>query len=380
MINRQAGPTAQAGTSVLAALVFVAIFVLFISGYKIASQPADSQSAAAASTVVTALPSVCIAGDVHTVNMSSGAGTVRTLQCPEGSQNGACVSGVPSKCVIRYCPPSTYASAGVCFKLTECDPADNGDMCVRTAIQNATQPVQAASILAARLIDDKGETAADVAPLLKDTLTQSGRDAITSIIEATADAAEEGGLDAAPIRDISKTLSASAPVAQASGPVAQISCQPKIAQSGMKVAVAFGCANSVMSSSDEFSTGGRLWGATEVRLDPGLPNGTMIYGLRCSDGRKVVSATCAVAVAKPLMLLTSQSSPTGEALAWVTRGMDICELNASGNADLTASFGNPVPQSGAIALPRMTSDTEVSLTCTSVNGDVKEAKTTLRAN
>lgn len=371
MINR------QAGTSVLAALVFVAIFVLFISGYKIASQPAGGQSAAVASTVVKALPTRCIGGDVHTVNMSSGAGDVSTQKC-SSSEGVGCEGATSDRCAVRYCPPNAYASAGTCFGLAICDPANDGDQCLQTAVQNATQSVQAANIIAARLIDDRGETV--VGSLrLADMLTESGRAAVGNIIEATADAAEENNYDSAPIRNIASAIAAGKSESVANGPVAQISCQPKIAQSGMKIAVAYGCANASLSSSEQFSTGGRLWGATEVRLDPNLPNGTMIYALNCSDGIRTAVATCSVAVAKPFMLLTSQSSESGTALAWVTRGMDVCELHANTDASLTALFGNPVPQSGALAVPPVSGDTEVLLTCTSVSGEVREAQTVLRA-
>lgn len=372
----------QAGTSVLAALVFVAIFVLFISGYKIASQPAGGQSAAVASTIVQALPSTCAGGDVHTVDMSSGAGAVNTAVCATGSDSPACAAMDQTKCVVRYCPPASYVTGSACFTLTACDPADNGDTCIRTALQNATQSVQVPNILAARLIDDKGETIAATPygeQALKALLSESGRSAVASIIEATGDAAEESGYDAGLIRDVAHAILSDPTPRESSDPVAQISCQPKIAQSGMKIALAFGCANSVMSASEQFDTGGRLWGATEVRLDPGLPNGTMIYGLSCSDGRTAVSATCSVTVTKPFMLFTSKTGSTGSALAWVTRGMDLCEMNAIDNASITASFGNPVPQSGALVMPTVLADTDVVLTCTSVSGEIKEARTTIPA-
>ncbi|MBP9757988.1 MAG: hypothetical protein KBD06_05290, partial [Candidatus Pacebacteria bacterium] len=60
-------------------------------------------------------------------------------------------------------------------------------------------------------------------------------------------------------------------------------------------------------------------------------------------------------------------------------GMDLCELTATNDPATTALFANPIPQSGALAVPSVSRDTEVLLTCTSVGGEVKEAKTTLTA-
>ena len=385
MMNRQACSRRQAGTSVLAALVFVAIFVLFISGYKIASQSAGSQSAAVASART--YPTDCRAGEVYTVNMSSGEGRVQSRRC-QGSDSASpeCVDATAGKCVIRYCPPSSYVTdEGTCFLMAACDPGSGSGACLRSTIQNATQPLQAANIIAAQLLNDKGVTDASApgtsgALALAEKLSENGRSAVGSVIDETADAATQNNFDATVIRDIARDIKSSGPVRPpSSGPVAQLSCQPKIAQSGMKIAVAFGCANSVMSSSNEFNTSGRLWGATEVQLEPSLPNGTMTYGLNCSDGVRQVSASCSVTVSKPLMLLTSESSAEGTSFAWVTRGMDVCQLNAVNRPEISAQFANPLPQSGSLGIPAVQSDVDVMLTCTSVSGEIREIRTSVQA-
>jgi hypothetical protein len=380
MRRSQAGLRAQAGTSVLAALVFVAIFVLFISGYKIASQGAVGQSAAVASAPADHVVK-CTGGQVYTVNMEYGSGLVEASQCTKNS-DGTCAQAVPGKCALRYCPPASYVSeSGTCIVAGTCDPAD--EQCLKGAVQNASQPQQAASILATQLMADKGETSARTlnssAPvLLADILSESGRVAVSSVIESTAVAAAESGLDGESIRAIARAISTRAASAPLSGAVAQISCQPKIAEAGMKVGIAFGCVNSTVSEGGGFSTGGRLWGATEESLPGDLPNGTMIYALRCSDGQRSVSASCSVAVMKPFMLLTSQTEGTDASFAWVTRGMDVCDLSAPNNPELNAQFVNPVPQSGVLTVSSLTADTQVTLACTSVSGTVKELTTTVR--
>ena len=389
----------EKGTSVLAALVFVAIFVLFISGYKIASQNASGQAASAAAAMQ-AHTDVCRAGDVYTVNMASGSGNVQSLKCfiadpnnpaavipgPDSSRS-ECAQAISGKCAIRYCPPSSFVNeSGECFVSATCDPSNGDNSCLRGSIQNASQPVQAANIIAAQLLADKGATTARAPgssePLaLATSLSESGRSAVTAIINQTAEAAAQQNLDAGAIRDVAQNIKATAATQAPVGPVAQISCQPKIAESGMKVAIAFGCANSTQSSSNEFSTGGRLWGATEVRIEPNLPNGVMSYGLTCSDGSRTSVASCDVTVQKPFMLMSSQSGQSGAvSLAWVTRGMDQCDLMATDNAGLNQQIENPLTQSGALSLTNVPNDTEVVLTCTTVGGEVKEAKTTIHAS
>ncbi len=376
---------AQAGTSVLAALVFVAIFVLFISGYKIASQTSGTQSAAVASAIEEK-PTVCKGGEVYTVDMAIGTGNIESVTCDGTSANERpeCVQGVPGKCVVRYCPPASFVTeSGTCFVVNTCDPATDS-RCLTSALQNASQPVQAASIIAAQILDDRGMTDARTpgysGPIaLADKLTDHGRANVALVINGTADAASANNLNAEAIRVVADNLSAGVPARSTSGPVAQISCQPKIAESGMKVGIAFGCANSTASVGGGFDTGGRLWGATEDELPQNLPNGTMIYSLTCSDSRKTASATCSVAVMKPFMLLTGEVSDAVASVAWVTRGMDTCDIAAPQNEELTASFENPVPQSGVLTIPSVITDTEIELSCTTVGGVVKQLTTTLRA-
>ncbi len=382
----------QSGTSVLAALVFVAIFVLFISGYKIASQSAGEQAAAAASALKHAV--TCAPGSVYTVDMQVGSGSITSASCfkpdsrePSGMAasvdygTAACNQANMSKCVVNYCPPSSYVTqSGTCFDVAVCD----NDSCLKAAIQNGSQPMQAANIIAARVLNDRGaktiRSPGSSEPLaLADMLSESGRTFVGNVIEQTAQAAAANNFDEDAISEIADGIRDATPVGPASGPAAQISCQPKIAESGMKVGIAFGCANSVSSIGGGFSTGERLWGATEERIEPNLPNGTMTYELSCSDGIRSASASCSVAVMKPFMLLTSQSDETATSFAWVTRGMDVCELSAADDTELSVQFQNPIPQGGALSVPTITKDTNVTLMCTTVGGTVKEVTTTIHA-
>ncbi len=384
----------QAGTSVLAALVFVAIFVLFISGYKVASQNVAGQSAAAAAATSRAMLS-CNGGELYTVNMEYGSGTTDGLTCfkPDPKDPAAqipgpdfarseCSQSVPGKCAIRYCPPSSYVSeSGMCFMIGACDPSTDA-ACLKSILQNASQPAQAAAIIAAQLLADKGTTYARASgssgPIsLAEYLSENARSEVAAVIEATAQAAQEYNFDDSVIRNISKKIETHSSVRSESGAVAQISCQPKIAESGMKVGIAFGCANSSESEGGGFSTGGRLWGATEESIPSELPNGTMVYALRCSDGVSTASASCSVAVMKPFMLLSSQVENNTASFAWVTRGMDVCDISAPDDPELNSQFDNPVPQSGALTVSSLTEDTRVALTCTSVGGTIKEVTTTV---
>lgn len=171
---------------------------------------------------------------------------------------------------------------------------------------------------------------------------------------------------------------ASATVETTLGPIAQISCQPKAVDPGMSVGVAFGCANSTASEGSGFSTGDRLWGITEEKIPATLPSGTMLYVLTCSNGRESVSASCAVAVHKPLMLITSDKSGGSSAVAWLTRGMQSCTI-VSDNPDLAETLSGEVGESGAIAIPEVSEDTGVTLKCSTYGGQIREAFSVLQA-
>ncbi len=391
----------QAGTSVLAALVFVAIFVLLISSYKIVS-PGEfkGQTASVAgvfddATEQVQLPERCTAGEVHTVDLSNGSAKIGMHRCyvenpadPSRPQNGpdiakaACSYAAPDACVIRYCPPSSMVTEdGMCIRTQVCDQAFPST-CLRGGMQNASQPDQAANILAARLLSDKGATHAQAqgagAPRpLAALLSDSGSEAVSTVIEATAAAVSPDG-DTIEIEQVADVVRAANDISSDAQPVAQISCQPKSAEPGMKVGIAFGCINSTLSASEGFSNEGRLWGVAEGSIPDTANSGVFTYTLSCSHGAKTDSASCAVDVRKTFVILTSRNSSTQNAnLAWISRGVTSCVFS-SPDAELQAALSTATQhESGVAVVARPSTSTIVSVECVSASGKKVRAEATV---
>lgn len=381
----------------LAALVFVAVFIILISSYKIvAPAPGGGNQPAAAAIAIGQpageAPPVCTPGTVYTVDVSEAEARTGMLRCyttdsvsglqsagPDAQKEG-CTYAAPDVCAVRYCPPASYLREGsACIPMETCDPFIGGDACLRANVQNAMQVEQAANILASRLVADKAATRVHIDESevsLAAQLSESGRAAVVAVIEATAEAFSNEHIDASAIRSLADTVRNADHAPR--GPVAQISCQPKSLEPGMSVGVAYGCANSTKSSGTGFNTEGRLWGATEIAVPASMQNGGATYSLTCSDGETEVTASCDIEVRKPLVLVASQSADADgmPAIAWLTRGVHSCDFS-SDNADVAYVLDGTPEESGVVALPPVEDATAVVLRCATAGGFLREARVTI---
>lgn len=390
------------GTSVLAALVFVAIFVLFISSAKLIA-PVMSSDAQSAAVAAAGTQYGCKAGEVHTVDLSGGWEAEISVRSEAHKGNA---------CIVEFCPPSQLVTtAGTCFVASECDAKSGESSCLQAALQNASQPTQASSIIAAALLSEQGETAAYVPGsadpvFLVTTLSEVGQSGVKTEIDATATAAFEVHGDSAAVDEIKRigTMAqvgsapcdvaggecapdtrVSAPAAVASSrTTAQISCQPKIADTGMTIGIAFGCTNSVRSEGSGFSTDGTQWGATSTLIPAHLTTGTMTYTLSCIGAKEVATASCEVQVVKPVLLLTAEpmQAAAGESatIAWVSKGTNDCMLTSPEQPELSQKYKGSIGASGVVTTLPISEDTRVTLSCTTDGGSTKEVTTTVRSS
>lgn len=164
---------------------------------------------------------------------------------------------------------------------------------------------------------------------------------------------------------------------------AQISCQPKVVDPGMTIAISFGCANATDSSGSGFDTGGALAGSkTAVAAALSGSVRKVTYSLTCSGATGVATAHCDVEVSKAsiVFLANPRQVRSGEAatLAWITSGMRACIVSSIDFAEFTAQNANVTNVNGVARTPPLTKDATFILRCESVSGVASEQTTTVK--
>lgn len=162
-------------------------------------------------------------------------------------------------------------------------------------------------------------------------------------------------------------------------PKAQISCQPKIADVGMQVAISYACQNSAASKGDGFSTNNQMSGSATVQVaSPTIGETTATYGLTCSNQGQTDSAQCTVQVNKPSIVLVAnpKAVKSGEVsnIGWVTGAMDKCTISSPTLNSFTNENANNTSVSGVAKTPPLTQNAKFVLTCTTKAGGTKTAE------
>lgn len=166
---------------------------------------------------------------------------------------------------------------------------------------------------------------------------------------------------------------------------AQISCQPKVIDPGMTLAISFGCLNASSSSGEGFDTGGKLSGSvTKVAAAPPQGSNKAQYAVTCSGATGVAKAQCEVQVSKAAILLVADpntvSSGETSVIGWITSGMDACTISSPDLPEFTAQNASLTNVNGVARTPALTKTANFILRCTSVSGGASEqsVKVTVR--
>lgn len=172
------------------------------------------------------------------------------------------------------------------------------------------------------------------------------------------------------------------PSGASGNPTAQLSCQPKVADVGMSIAISYACGNSTGSSATGFSTNGALSGsATATTTVPSAGASTNVFTLTCSNQAQTASAQCTVQIAKPSIVLVAnpKAVKSGEAstIGWITSGMQSCVVSSPDQADFTARNAANTSVSGMATTSPITAATQIDLNCETHGGDVRAASTTI---
>jgi len=168
-----------------------------------------------------------------------------------------------------------------------------------------------------------------------------------------------------------------------SKPTAQISCQPKVVEVGMQVAISYACQNSVASSGSGFTTHNALSGnATTTVANPSIGSQTQTYGLTCSKEGVTDSAQCTIQVNKSSIVLVANPKEirSGETsnIGWVTGGMESCVISSPTLSGFTEENANNTSVSGAAKTPTLSQNAQFVLNCVTKSGRTKSAATTVQ--
>jgi hypothetical protein len=168
-------------------------------------------------------------------------------------------------------------------------------------------------------------------------------------------------------------------------PTAQLSCQPKIADSGQAVSISYACANATGSTGTGFSTNGALSGSLTVDAPtPPAGQNTVTYTLTCLNQGVTSSAQCQVQLGKPgIVLVTNPKAVHGgetSLIGWISSGMQSCVISSPDQSDFTQRNANNTNPNGAATSSPITGTTRFQLDCTTLGGVTKQATTTVTMN
>lgn len=172
--------------------------------------------------------------------------------------------------------------------------------------------------------------------------------------------------------------------ASSTQPTAQLSCQPKVVDIGMSVALSFSCGNSTGStgSGPNFNTENKTSGSATALVETPPAGATGItYALTCRNETVTARAECAVEIAKPAIVLVANpkavASGATSRVGWVTSGMQSCIVSSPQMPAFTTQNASSTVVNGSATTSPITVDTTVVLTCETIGGATKAASTTI---
>ncbi len=164
-------------------------------------------------------------------------------------------------------------------------------------------------------------------------------------------------------------------------PTAEISCQPKVADEGMSIAIAWSCENATGSTGGGFSSNNAVSGSATALVDPPGTETGANYAIRCTNQSLSASASCSVQIAKPKITLTAKpkivTKGATSTVGWVTTGMQSCVVSSPEMNDFTEKNATRKSVNAVVVTPPITSDVNVVLDCVTLGGASKSATTSI---
>ncbi len=166
------------------------------------------------------------------------------------------------------------------------------------------------------------------------------------------------------------------------GPKAELSCEPKVADVGMTLAITYGCSSGTASSTSFKVTTQPGGSATTTIVAPPAGTNTATYTLACTDNGKTTGAQCSVQVSRTNIILVAnpKTVPANgtSLLSWLTTGMQSCIISSPDQADFTARNSSNTSVTGAATTSAIASSARFLLHCETLSGATKDATTTIQ--
>lgn len=164
-------------------------------------------------------------------------------------------------------------------------------------------------------------------------------------------------------------------------PTALLSCQPRVADIGMEIAITYTCGNASSSVAVGFSTGGQTSGSTTTIASAPAGTNTITYGLTCINQDKTARAQCVVQVGRPSIVLVANPKTVkeGEAssVGWITSGMQSCVVSSPDLPEFTAENADKTNVNGTAPTPPLTKNANIVLKCATLGGGERTATTSI---
>jgi len=164
-------------------------------------------------------------------------------------------------------------------------------------------------------------------------------------------------------------------------PVAEVTCNPQIADVGAQLTISYSCSTGT-ASSPAFTVGQQPSGsASLVVASPPAGLNTATYPLTCTNQGRTARAECSVQVSQPTIILVANPKTVpanGTSLiGWLTSGMKSCVVSSTDQSAFTAENAGNTSTSGVASSSPITAQTNFVLTCQTQGGGVRSATTTV---
>lgn len=165
-------------------------------------------------------------------------------------------------------------------------------------------------------------------------------------------------------------------------PTAQISCNPKQAEKGMKVAIVWNCSGATASRGLGFDSAGRLSGAIDITLSDVPENAASAkYGIACTNQSLGTTTECAVEIVWPRISLRVDppAVPEGQTtvIGWTTTGMRSCVISSEEQLDFTRRNASATSTTGIATSSPIIEETHFALNCITLTGGTRAATATV---
>lgn len=166
-----------------------------------------------------------------------------------------------------------------------------------------------------------------------------------------------------------------------SGPQAQISCQPQVADAGMTLAISYSCSAGTATGNGFVASTSPSGSATTTIAVPPAGTNTATYGLACNNGGVTGGAQCSVQVAVPTIVLVANPktvhSGDTSLIGWITTGMQSCVVSSPDDSSFTSRNSSNTSVAGAATTSPITAAIGYLLHCQTVGGGTRDATTTV---